>query len=394
MTQSLDYPAGNRYHPVAKELARLGHQVRILALHPAWSSLPQKSLVVDSVPVTYVAPMHVRQVGNRRLYYSPVALFGVAAWATLAMAVRLLTNPGDIVHVGKPHPMNGLAALVAGHLLHDRPLYLDCDDYEARVNRFAGTWQQWGVAAVENILPRWARGITVNTRFQVERLAALGYPRERIVYVPNGVDRERFALPDAARVRALRARWNLEGRQAVVYVGSLSVTSHAVDLLVEAFARVRCTLPDAVLLLVGGGEDYDMVASLIGRLGLDDCVRLVGRVPFEEVPYYYALGDVTVDPVRDDVVSSARCPLKIFESMALGVPVVTGDVGDRRELLGDGQAGLVVPPGDIAALAEGLVSVLANPDQAAALSQAARTVRERYYWDVLVHEWMQVYSLS
>jgi glycosyltransferase involved in cell wall biosynthesis len=101
------------------------------------------------------------------------------------------------------------------------------------------------------------------------------------------------------------------------------------------------------------------------------------------VAAYYRLGDCAVDPVRDDVHARARCPLKVLESMACGVPVVTGDVGDRRELLGEGRAGLLVRPGDAAALAAGLQTLLADQGTQRTMGQAALREAERYRWDRL-----------
>jgi glycosyltransferase involved in cell wall biosynthesis len=106
------------------------------------------------------------------------------------------------------------------------------------------------------------------------------------------------------------------------------------------------------------------------------------------------LAKVTVDPVHDDPVARARCPLKIVESLALGTPVVTGDVGDRREMLDNGQAGLLVSPGQAGALAAGLAQILENPGLANALSQRALVHREKFYWDRLVKRVVELYQTS
>jgi glycosyltransferase involved in cell wall biosynthesis len=111
----------------------------------------------------------------------------------------------------------------------------------------------------------------------------------------------------------------------------------------------------------------------------------------ERVPVYLKLADVSVEPVLDDEVARARSPLKVFESMAVGTPVVAGDVGDRREILGD--AGVLVSPGDVRALAEGLRFALEDADAHRCMSEIAISRSERYYWDVLVHDFEQVYRL-
>jgi glycosyltransferase involved in cell wall biosynthesis len=392
LTQSLESPSGlGRYWPLAKELARLGHAVTVLALHPDYRALEERRFTREGVRVHYVAQMHVVKRASAKRYFGPLRLLWVTAWATWRLSWAALQTPSDVYHLGKPHPMNGIAGAILCGL--GRRVYLDCDDYEAASNRFGGRWQRRIVAWFEDRLPRIAAGVTTNTCFLAQRLEGLGVPTRRMVYVPNGIDRARFAPLDAEDVDGLRQRLALEGRQVVLYVGSMSLASHPVDLLLEAFGRVRQSVPEAVLLLVGGGEDYAALRALAEELTLGDAVRFVGRVSPEQVPAFYSLADLSADPVRDDRVARARSPLKLFESLAVGTPVVTGDVGDRRACLAGGSAGLLVVPGDASALADGIVHLLRHPRRAARMREAAASVRDRFYWDVLVHQFLRVYGV-
>ncbi len=391
LTQSLEDPSGlGRYFPLAKELTRLGNQVSILALHPDLSSLSQRRLQLGGVKVHYVGQMHVRKVGSQKTYFSTLGLARVALASSLRMSFRALLAETDVVHLGKPHPINGVAALAA-KFLRGKRLYLDCDDYEADSNRFSGKWQRSVVALFEDNLPRFVSGMTVNTRFTQERNVALGFPEDKIVYVPNGVDRDRFAKIDPGKVQALRRELGLENKKIVAYVGSMSLANHPVDLLLEACTIVSKQRSDAVLILAGGGQDYDFLRQQAEELGLGEAAIFVGRVKPEAVPYYLAMADVSADPVHDDLTARARSPLKIFESFAVGTPVVTGDVGDRRNILADGEAGMLVEAGDAQALAEGILAVLEDGDLAHAMKEAALRLRERYYWDVLVQDFVEVY---
>lgn len=408
LTQSLEDPSGlGRYFPLTKELARLGNEVSILALHPDLGSLTPRRLQVGGVKVHYVGQMHVRKVGSQKTYFNTLGLARVALASSLRMSFRSLLAETDVIHLAKPHPINGVAAL-GTKLLRGKRLYLDCDDYEAESNRFSGRWQRAVVALFEDNLPRFVSGMTVNTRFTQERNVALGFPAERIVYVPNGVDRERFAKVDPAKVQRLRRELGLDNKKVIAYVGSMSLANHPVDLLLEAFAIVRRRCDDAVLILAGGGQDYDFLRRRAEELGLGEAAIFVGRVQPEAVPYYLAMADVSADPVHDDLTARARSPLKVFESFAVGTPVVTGDVGDRRDILGaplqspptlggkrcDGEAGVLVEAGDAQALAEGILAILEDSDLAHAAREAALRLRERYYWDVLVREFVRVYKVS
>lgn len=391
LTQSLESPSGlGRYSPLAKELARLGHTIHVFALHPELASLERRDFEQDSVKVHYVAPMHVRKHGSLKSYYSTPKLLGVAAQAAWQLSKAALSVPAEIIHVFKPHPMNSLAGLAARYLRRRR-LFVDCDDYEAALGHFTGRWQRWGVAWFEKYTPRHAHTVTTHTHFMQSKLLEWGVAAERIVYLPNGIDRQRFQPIDAGQVAALRARLGLENRAVVAYIGSLGLASHAVDLLLEAFARVHQALPESRLLMIGGGEDFEKLQAQGRALGLGDTVLWVGRVPPEEVPLYYRLASVSVDPVREDDAARGRSPLKLFESWACGVPFVSGDVGERKFLLGQPPAGVLAQAGDPEALAQAILQVLTNPNLAHSLAQFGLQQIENYTWDQLARQLNQVY---
>lgn len=394
LTQDLDSPSGlGRYWPLARYLARRGHTIEIAALHPAWHTLARREYEEDGVRVRYVAQMHNKRVGLRRTYFGPAALLWVTAWAALALARAAWRSRAEYLHIGKAQPMNGLAGWLAARLPRRRRLFLDCDDYEAESNHFGGAWQQRIVRWWEDRLPRVARGVTVNTTFLRDRCQRLGVPAARLRLVPNGYDPERFPPPAPEQIAAVRRQWQVAAEQPVIlYLGSLSLSNHPVLLLLDAFALVRAARPEACLCLVGGGEDYDRVAQGIAARGLSAAVRLTGPVPAASVPAVYAASQVVVDPVAADDTARARSPLKVIEALACGVPVVTGDVGDRAALFAAGAVGRLVAPGSAAALAEGLLAVLAEAGGPLPLADRARAAALPYRWDRLVNEFETIYA--
>lgn len=398
-TSSLDYPSPRgRWLPLAHELVLQGHQVRLALLHHAYDQLPinRRRQLSGGVQVEYVAQMHVYGPVGQRRYFGPAALLRVSLCAAIELARAALESRrregrlgGDAIHVCKPQPINGLAGLLAARAL-GCPLYVDCDDYEAGGNRFGAAWQQHLVRFWEDHLPRRAAGVTVNTRFLQRRCESLGVPAGRLTYVPNGIAASRLASPDLRQVAGLRAALGLGVRPVAIYVGTLSQTTHNVGLLLDAFAIVAARLPAARLLLVGAGEDRAALMAQSQRLGLGERVFFAGAVAPAVVPAYLALAACSVDPVADDAVAAARSPLKIVESLASGVPVVTGDVGDRAEMLGH-TAGVLVRPGDPDALAAGIASLLADRAQGALLAAGAHARAAAYRWDRLAQVWATVY---
>jgi len=394
LNQSLESPSGlGRYLPLAEELAKQGHAVHIVALHHDYATLSKRSYQKGNLRVHYVAQMHVRKVGNTKHYYKTLVLLWIVFWSTLRLTLKLFEINPDIVHAGKPQPMNGVSAWLYARLKR-RPFYVDCDDYEAASNRFGHTWQRRIVALIEDQLSLKADVVTVNTHFTEERLLALGCKPEKILYVPNGVDRNRFTLPPGAAVTTLRETLAIAEKDVVLYVGSMSLVSHSVDLLIKSFVRVRESLDDVVLLLVGGGEDLQILLNLSEQLELGDSVISVGRVPPENVPLYYGLATLSVDPVIAHDALRGRCPLKVFESLALGVPVITGDIGDRKLILKERTYGFLVAPGDEQALSQAIITALLNKDQLAKMQEKILAEREiaKVYWDLLVDDFAIIYN--
>lgn len=390
ITMGLERPSGIRYFGIARGLVRQGHRVRILALHPDLAQCPQRRFVRDGVEVWYVGQMHARKSATVPQRFGPWQLLQVLIKSTLGMIWGIICSPADVYHLGKPQPINGLAALIGVTLLRRQRFFVDCDDDETTSNRFMARWQQQVFAWWQWALPRLAIGVTVNTQFLGERMRRAGV--RRVVLVPNGVDLQRFTQPDATTHAALCHALNLADREVIAYVGTLALQNHPVDLLLAAFAQIADELPNAMLLLIGGGEDLALLQQQVRVLGLSARVRFTGQVSPQAVPAYLALADVSVDPVYDDAVARARSPLKLFESMALRVPVVTGDVGDRAACLAEGRAGMLVRPGDAQALADGIRAVLCDAVRRRELAEGGRDQAQHYAWERLAERWATVYK--
>lgn len=391
LTQSLDSPSGlGRYGPLAKGLARLGNQVDIFALHPNFDSLQETDFELDGVNVHYVAQMHVVKQGNEKNYFSANRLITIAAKATWKLTKGALAIPFDIIHVGKPHPMNSIAGVIAKRLLNSK-LYLDLDDREVASGHFTSKWQRRVVDLFERKMPIIAQTITTNTYYTRDILVKSGIPAEKIIYLSNGIDQDRFNNLASKLLYELRYTLGLEGKRIVAFIGSLSRPSHPVDLLICAFQEIILTVPNAVLLIVGGGDDYTRLKSEVKKIGLEKQVCFVGWVPPAEVAKYYAFSDVSVDPVFDDEAARGRAPLKLFESWACGTPFVTSDVGDRKKLLGNPPAGLLAKAGDPSSLAKVIIKVLIDDQLAYDLRWRGKERVKNYYWDQLAVNLDKIY---
>lgn len=392
LTQDVHSPAGiGRYFPLARGLTKLGHQVTVAALHSDFEALTLREVKQDGVYLRYVAPMHVRKQGNQKYYYPTHQLLPIVMRATWALSRAALTIPTDIVHVGKPQPMNTIAGLLA-KIYHGYPLVVDFDDLESGNNRFTGAWQHVGVAFFEKLGLKHADYVTTHTSVLRDYILRLGIPESRIMMLRHGVDRERFTQPTTAQLEHLREQLKLKGKRVIVFVGSMSLVSHAIDILVKAFVRIRTQVPNAILLLVGGGEDYQTIQKQVAELHLEDAVRFCGRVSSAETVLYYHLADVSVDPIHDNPAGRASLSLKMFETWASGVPLVTVDVGDRKELLGTPPAGILVPPESPEALADAIFNVLHDAQTAATLRRRSLEHAKNFEWEALSQQVEDLYT--
>jgi len=205
-------------------------------------------------------------------------------------------------------------------------------------------------------------------------------PAARVTVLPNGVDVHRIH-PDLATPE-WRSRIVGDDHEAFVvgFVGRIRPW-HGLDVLIEAFAVARAEDPGLRLCVVGddGGTGRELQEQ-VRRLGLDDAVEFTGAIPPEEVPAALGAMDAVAAPYPplDDFYFS---PLKIFEYMAAGKPIVASSIGQITHLLDHEKTGLLVPAGDVADLAAGLLRLRREPDLAETLGRNARAEAEaRHSW--------------
>ena len=196
----------------------------------------------------------------------------------------------------------------------------------------------------------------------------------RIHVVANGVDPERIR-PDVAPARPRRA-----GSFTIGFVGTLKPW-HGLDMLVDSFELIlRCT-PGARLLVVGTGPGEEHLVNELRRRGLLYAVHLTGGVPASEVPALLVSMDVAVAPAatRDGYYCS---PLKIFEYMAAGLPVVAARIGQIAEVIQHGVTGLLCDPGDAMGMAAAIQHLQQDCNLRARLGAAARACAvDLHSWD-------------
>lgn len=233
-------------------------------------------------------------------------------------------------------------------------------------------------------------GITLAETMRAD-LVSRGVDPDHVRIVPNAVDPE--ALAPLPRDDALAQRWGLAGAFTFGYVTNLDHDREQVGDLVRAAVHLRNEGLPVRALIVGDGTRRDEIVGMVERLQAQDCVVLAGRVPHPEVAATYSLFDVLVVPRSDERAARLVTPLKPYEAMAMGLPVVVSRQPALLEIIGDGERGWSYPAGDAAALAALLRRLASDPAERTAVAARAREwVLAERTWAGNAHRYADLYE--
>ncbi len=212
----------------------------------------------------------------------------------------------------------------------------------------------------------------------------------KIEVIPNGVDVALFSQP--VDKTAVRRQWHIAPNVPVImFVGGFQPW-HGIDVLVNSFADLLVSFPDAQLLLVGDGPARENIEALVQSRQLSSNVHMTGRIPHAYIPSLLAIADVVTIPYPRLPRELWFSPLKLYEYMAAGKAIVASRAGQIGEVLVDRQNGLLVEPGDEDALTEAIVTLLRHPELRAKLGlRAQQQAKTEHSWGRQVERLEAVY---
>lgn len=224
-------------------------------------------------------------------------------------------------------------------------------------------------------------------------IVARGIPEAKVTVIPNAVDVEKFSV-GGAQDDALKDRLGLAGARVLGFLGSF-YAYEGLGLLLQALPRILPQAPDARVLLVGGGPQEANLKRLANELGIADKVVFTGRVPHDEVQRYYDLVDVLVYPRLSMRLTDLVTPLKPLEAMAQGRLLAASDVGGHKELIRDGETGVLFKAGDAEDLARKVLDLLAAREDWPWMRAAGRRfVETERTWENSVARYRAVYDTA
>lgn len=315
-----------------------------------------------------------------------------AAGGDLALVRAALPAARSVDAIYQRHARFSLAGALLARLAR-KPLILEFNGSEVYKSRF---WNPtpFGrrLQRCEDAVLRSAALIVVVSDVDRRLLVERGVEARRIVVNPNGVAADRFATGGGA---AVRRRYGLASGELVIgFVGSFGPW-HGAPVLAEAFAELAAKLPDARLLLVGGGPEHERTLEILRTAGVDGRVTDVGPIAPSDVPDHLDACDVLASPhvPLDGGVEFFGSPTKLFEYMAAGKAIVASRLGQIADVLDDGVTALLTTPGSADELADALTRLAADPALRAELGAAARAAAvERHSWRQNVQQLIEAHG--
>ncbi len=388
---ALTHPAGSepasqetRVAALAEALATQHHDVTVYARKDA-PGLPEEDKLPSGVRVEYVT------AGPAGPLADEAVLPHVRAFAS-GLAGAWHRHQPDVVHaIGWT---GGLAAL-AGTRDRSFPVAqtfhsLRIAERRHHIGRNGDAWPAGAAPAetgsrnrLERAVACSADAVIATSSDEVSDLTSLGVPRTSVSVVPFGVDPERFSAEGPVAPRGERPRL-------------IAVATHLRRDGLETAVRALPDIPGTELLIVGGparpmlrrDETCCDLARLAGSLGVSDRVKFAGQVSQDDMPALLRSADLMVDVSWYEPFGMA-----CLEAMACGTPVIASAIGGHRDTVADGTTGVLVAPGQPAALARRIRRLLASPMLLEGYGiAAADRAQARYSWDRVARETVAVYE--
>jgi glycosyltransferase involved in cell wall biosynthesis len=208
------------------------------------------------------------------------------------------------------------------------------------------------------------------------------YPefKNKTKFIPTGVDLNRFKYSEINRETKI-----------VSFIGRVELSSKwkGVDQLILAMKMVKDKVPDAKLMIVGGGDALDYYKKISIENEVESLVELVGPKFGDDLVDIYKKSRVIVLPSTSD---SEAFSVTLVESMASGRPIIGTNIGGTPQVIKNGQNGILVEPKDSKALADSIVKVLADYDYSKKLGDNGYTIAKNFSWETQTLKYDQIFS--
>jgi colanic acid biosynthesis glycosyl transferase WcaI len=380
-------PTGEVMTSIATELVARGHELHVLTslpwyehhrIEPGWEGrlVRHEDTAWGRITRVHPFPTDKRNIPARAAAFAGFTVLSTA----LALRGRPHARPDAVLAMSPPLTLGGAGWLAARRWRV--PFVFNIQDVFPDVAVELGAITNPQVIRLASWLERWtyrhSDAVTVLSEDLRDNLVGkitgtVPDAYDRIRVIPNFVDTDRIrpADPEAG---GYRREHGLEGRRVVMYAGNVGL-SQSLDLVLDA-ARKLADRTDVVFVINGGGSGRAALED--AATGLDN-VRFIDFQPKERLAEVLAAGDIHLVPLRRGLARSS-VPSKTYSILAAGRPVLASvDEGTEvARVVSEAGAGLAVPPDDPDAFTHALVTLLDEPERAAAMGRAGRSFVERW----------------
>lgn len=358
-------------------LPRLGHEAKVIS----FSNLSQ----LQQLRIRGISYLLNRMVKGQGIVYTNRARIG---YLRRVVAAEVKNGSYDLINAEDPAAMLAVAGLGLPVILtvHGYATY----EYISIGSVEAGSPAEKELLALEGRAYRSADAlVAVDTR--INRYLKENFDRDSVI-IRNFVDLDRFK-PELIDREKSRRELGIEKEAIVLFCPRRLTEKNGVIYPAMAMAILREKYPQLRLYYAGDGEERPPLEQYIREKGLQDRVFLLGAVPHEKIREYYAAADIVLIPSVHAKGIEEATSIAAIEGMALERPVVASAIGGLKELIEDGESGLLVEEKNPAALAAAISALVEDADLREKIARGGRKrVEEHFSLDKGVQRYLEVYK--
>lgn len=278
---------------------------------------------------------------------------------------------------------------------HDRgiPFFLHCDYIQIWVKQY------WGKLYMKKLLKwaeeiQWANAdrIFVVSSVVKEMMGEYGVDKEKIIVNPNGADTDIFhPKVDGSNIRT---KYDLKNKYVIGFSGTFG-NWHGVEILAGAIRIIADMIPESVVFFIGDGELRPEIEKIIKEDNVEKNAIITGFIPYSKVPEYLAACNVLVSPCVHSKDGSPffNSPIKLFEYLAMGKPIVASDIGQQGEVINHEENGLLCEEASVEDLADQIHRLYKDKELSKLVSGRARQDSiDKYSWSVSAGRIISAYN--
>ena len=366
-------------YQISRELIKRGHEV---VVYTTDAKNFNSRLEIDSSFTDEGIKVH----RFKNLSMTFVKKFKLFITPQLALFAREEIKNFDIIHLQEYRTFQNI--VIHHHARkHDIPYVLQVHGSLPRI----GAWRR--LKSIYDVLfgyrlLRDASKVIALTRVEAEQYRSMGVPEEKISIIPNGIDLSEYA--DLSPKGSFKKKFGIpEDKKIILYLGRIHKIK-GIDFLIKAYAYLKnkMNFKDAVLVIAGPDDGYLSEAKALAyTLGVSDSVMFVEPLYGGDKLAAYVDSDLCVFPSRYETF-----PMALLEVYACGKPIVASNLESLKELIIDGETGLLFEVGNFKQLAEKIIYLLNSGDKAAKIGRKAKLfIEEKYSVDKIVNDLEELY---